>query len=93
MYGIKIDELDYFHEMIVIEEAIKYTSNGVIWGFGAVAIGLPPLLNNGSDYLKDKYVPDILHGEKLISLAVTEPWAGSDVAGIKTTAVLTPDGK
>ena len=38
-------------------------------------------------YLKDKVVRDCLEGKKLISLAVTEPYAGSDVASLRTTAV------
>lgn len=47
--GIKVEKFDYFHEMVVIEEAIKYTSNGVIWALGTMAIGLPPIINYGSD--------------------------------------------
>jgi alkylation response protein AidB-like acyl-CoA dehydrogenase len=34
-----------------------------------------------------------LNGDKSICLAITEPWAGSDVANIQTSAKLTPDGK
>ncbi|KRX00823.1 Cytochrome b5-like heme/steroid binding domain [Pseudocohnilembus persalinus] len=91
--GVDVDKLDYFHELVLIEESMKGLSNGVIWGFGSIAIALPPLLNYGSEFLKDKYVSQVLYGEKIISLAVTEPWAGSDVAGIQTTATLTEDGK
>jgi alkylation response protein AidB-like acyl-CoA dehydrogenase len=64
-----------------------------MWGLGAVAIALPPVLKHGSQYLKDKYCGPVLHGDKLIALAVTEPWAGSDVVGIKTTAKLSECGK
>jgi alkylation response protein AidB-like acyl-CoA dehydrogenase len=38
-------------------------------------------------------VPEVLSGKKLICLAVTEAFAGSDVAGLKTTATKTADGK
>jgi acyl-CoA dehydrogenase len=38
-------------------------------------------------YLKDKVARDVITGKKLICLAVTEPYAGSDVANIRTTAV------
>eukprot|EP01126_Amoeba_proteus_P021521 TRINITY_DN2187_c0_g2_i7.p1 TRINITY_DN2187_c0_g2~~TRINITY_DN2187_c0_g2_i7.p1 ORF type:complete len:306 (+),score=48.73 TRINITY_DN2187_c0_g2_i7:832-1749(+) len=43
--------------------------------------------------MKQKVVPPCLQGKKVICLAVTEPWGGSDVANLKTTAVKTPDGK
>jgi len=91
--GVEIKNKNYFHEAVVIEESVKHASNGLIWGLGSVAIGLPPLYNNGSEELKKKYVEPVLRGKKIIALAVTEPWAGSDVAGIKTTAKLSEDGK
>lgn len=47
-----------------------------------MSIGLPPVINFGSKPLKDKIVGPCLKGEKLICLAITEPWAGSDVANI-----------
>ena len=56
-------------------------------------IGLPPVLNFGSDEIKAKVVPDVLSGKKLICLAISEAFAGSDVSGLRTTAVKTEDGK
>ena len=56
-------------------------------------IGLPPVLNFGSPAIKKKVIPDVLSGEKLICLAITEAFAGSDVSGLKTTAKKTADGK
>lgn len=50
-------------------------------------IALPPILNYGTPDLQAQYVPDILAGKKYIALAITEAFAGSDVAGIQTTAV------
>ncbi len=58
-----------------------------------LGIGLPPVIKFGSKYIKDKVVPDCIHGRKNICLCVTEPYAGSDVANIRTEAKLTPDGK
>ena len=55
--------------------------------------GLPPVMNFGSKFLQDKCVKDCLQGKKFICLAITEPYAGSDVAGLRTTAVKTPCGK
>lgn len=80
--GVEIENPDYFHEIICIEETLKYASIGVIWGLGCCSIGLPPIIKNGSDYLKDRYVNSILTGKEMICLAITEPWAGSDVANV-----------
>ena len=57
-----------------------------------MVIGLPPVLNFGSEELKKKIVPEVFSGKKFISLAISEAFAGSDVAGLKTTAVKTEDG-
>ena len=56
-------------------------------------IGLPPVLNFGLPELKARVVPEILTGEKPICLAISEAFAGSDVTGLRTTAVKTPDEK
>ena len=56
-------------------------------------IGLPPVLNFGSKAIKEKVVQDVLSGKRLICLAISEAFAGSDVAGLKTTARKTEDGK
>lgn len=56
-------------------------------------IGLPPVLNFASEAVKAKVIPDVLSGQKPICLAISEAFAGSDVAGLRTTAVKTEDGK
>lgn len=50
------------------------------------------VLNFGSEYLRQKMRP-VVEGQKIICLNVTEPYAGSDVAGIRCTATKTSDGK
>ncbi|MCG8671844.1 MAG: acyl-CoA dehydrogenase family protein [Pseudomonadales bacterium] len=47
----------------------------------------PHLANAGNDEQKQKYIPDCISGQKITAICVTEPGAGSDVAGIKTRAV------
>ena len=49
-------------------------------------IGLPPVANYGSDAMKQEVIPPVLAGEKRISLGITEPSGGSDVANLQTTA-------
>ena len=43
--------------------------------------------------LKERVTEEVLSGQKKMCLAITEAFAGSDVAGLKTTAEKTPDGK
>ena len=43
--------------------------------------------------LQKRITEEVLTGKKKICLAVTEAFAGSDVAGMRTTATKTPDGK
>lgn len=45
----------------MLEEAVKYSSIGLIWNLGTCSIGLPPILHNGSDYLKDKYIGPVFN--------------------------------
>lgn len=60
---------------------------------GGKVIGLPPVLNFGSEELKARIVPEVLDGKKFICLAISEAHAGSDVMGLQTTAIKTEDGK
>jgi len=60
---------------------------------GGMVIGLPPVLNFGSEKLKQEIVPQVFGGKKFISLAISEAFAGSDVAGLRCTAKKTEDGK
>jgi alkylation response protein AidB-like acyl-CoA dehydrogenase len=91
--GIKPEEWDVFHVMILIDELSRCGSGGVALGiFGGLGIGLPPVFHFGSEALKKKVVGPCIRGEKFICLAITEPYAGSDVANIKCEARKTPDG-
>ncbi|MGV3489550.1 MAG: acyl-CoA dehydrogenase family protein [Tuberibacillus sp.] len=47
---------------------------------------------HASEYLKNKWLPLIASGEKVVGIALTEPGAGTDAAGIKTTAIRKKDG-
>lgn len=63
---------------------------------GALAglvIGGAPILNHASAELKARILPEIMDAKKFICLAISEAQAGSDVTGIKTTAVKSADGK
>jgi alkylation response protein AidB-like acyl-CoA dehydrogenase len=80
--------------LLPARDEIKHNYICLLLGLLAgTVIGLPPVLNFGSPELAAKVVPEVLSGKKTICLAITEAFAGSDVAGLKTTAVKTPDGK
>ncbi|KAI9457128.1 peroxisomal acyl-CoA-dehydrogenase [Russula earlei] len=91
---VKPEEFDYFHELIITQEMIRTGARGYADGLlGGLVIGLPPILNFGTSELKAKIVPDVLAAKKFICLAISEAHAGSDVLGMKTTAVKSEDGK
>ncbi|MBL8921547.1 MAG: acyl-CoA dehydrogenase family protein [Myxococcaceae bacterium] len=75
------------YEAVMHEELAKCRSGGVAAGLGAQAtIATGPLHLFGSDELKRRFLAPAIKAEKLGAFAVTEPGAGSDVAGLKTTA-------
>ena len=55
------------------------------------AYGIPPVLAFGSEALHERFLPEALTGKKRWCIAITEPQAGSDVAGIRTRAVKSED--
>ncbi|TFK72936.1 peroxisomal acyl-CoA-dehydrogenase [Pluteus cervinus] len=91
---VKPEEFNYFHELIINQEFSRSGQRGYNDGLMAGSvIGLPPVLNFGNDAVKARVVSDVLSGRRLICLAISEAFAGSDVAGLKTSAVKTEDGK
>ncbi len=76
----------YAHEAAIIE---AIGQNGVD-GFGIAlhsAIVAPYILHYGSEEQKQKWLPRLAKGELIGAIAMTEPAAGSDLQGVKTTAV------
>jgi alkylation response protein AidB-like acyl-CoA dehydrogenase/predicted heme/steroid binding protein len=91
---VPVEEFDYFHEMIAHQEMARLGLPGFIDGFwSGVLISLPAIFHFGSEEMKKTVGYPILTQEKQSCLAISEPFAGSDVAGVKTTAEKTPDGK
>lgn len=88
------EKFDLHMEQIVHEEhfrcGVPGFSDGLTAGFDIAA---PCIVSYGTDEMKKNLLPSLLLGKKRICLAISEPFAGSDVANIKTTAVKTPDGK
>ncbi|WP_286785092.1 MULTISPECIES: acyl-CoA dehydrogenase family protein [Pseudomonas] len=80
-------EGDLFAKVVASEELMRCGSGGLVAGLGSLDIGLPPVLRWALPALRERVVPTVLAGEKVIALAVTEPSGGSDVANLKTRAV------
>ncbi|KAJ9212856.1 hypothetical protein DTO166G4_5513 [Paecilomyces variotii] len=92
--GVNVEEWDYFHTGIYIDEMSRSGIGGPGASMSAgFAFGIPPVLKFGSPQLHERFLPDFLTGRKRMCIAITEPEAGSDVANITTTATKTPDGK
>ena len=77
---------DLFFGIIASQELARAGSGGLIASLKSHTIGTPPIVKFGSAALKARVVPEILAGEKISALAITEPDGGSDVASIRTTA-------
>ncbi|MFS2127318.1 acyl-CoA dehydrogenase family protein [Pseudomonas sp. Pseusp97] len=80
-------EGDLFAKVAASEELMRCGSGGLVAGLGSLDIGLPPLIKWGRPELRERIAPQVLAGEKIMALAVTEPSGGSDVASLKTRAV------
>jgi alkylation response protein AidB-like acyl-CoA dehydrogenase/cytochrome b involved in lipid metabolism len=78
---------DFFHLLLQNHEKARVGCGGVITSLYCFAIGLPPILKRGSEELKQTIGRECVTGDKIIALAITEPWGGSDVAQVRTTAV------
>lgn len=80
-------EGDLFAKVAASEELMRCGSGGLVAGVGSLDIGLPPLLKWARPEVRDRVVPQVLAGEKISALAITEPGGGSDVANLQTRAV------
>ncbi|MHB8878222.1 MAG: acyl-CoA dehydrogenase family protein [Myxococcaceae bacterium] len=74
-------------EAVLIEELGRCGSGGVAAGLGAqFTIATGPIHLYGTDEQKRRFLAPAIRGEKIGALGITEPNAGSDVAGLLTTA-------
>jgi alkylation response protein AidB-like acyl-CoA dehydrogenase/predicted heme/steroid binding protein len=88
------EKADAFHLLIFVDELSRSGCGGLLWScFFSFSISLPPVLKVGSEYIKNKVAKDIITGKKIMSLAVTEPSSGSDVAALEATAKLITNEK
>jgi acyl-CoA dehydrogenase len=78
---------DSLHDAVLTEELPRAGSGGLSAGIGAhIGIATPPVFKFGTEDQKQRFLVPAIRGEKIAALGITEPDAGSDVAGIKTFA-------
>jgi alkylation response protein AidB-like acyl-CoA dehydrogenase len=79
---------DYYSALVLAEEMGGSNSGGLSMGVAVhTQMAMPPILKFGTEEQKRQWVVPAVKGEKILCLGITEPDAGSDVAGIKTRAV------
>jgi acyl-CoA dehydrogenase len=80
-------EMDTMATVVLAEELGRSTFSGVaVTALVHTDMASVHIANAGSQAQRDKFMPAIIAGEKIVAVAVTEPDAGSDVKGIRTTA-------
>jgi alkylation response protein AidB-like acyl-CoA dehydrogenase len=78
---------DWGHALVLAEEMHRVGSGGVGMAIAVQAeMATPPILRFGTEEQKHRYLIPAIRGEKVACLCISEPNAGSDVAGIETTA-------
>jgi len=90
---VKPEEFDYFHELVVQEERSRFFCPG--WEDGidsANSIGVPVIIKYGSEWMKKEVLPSLIRGDTTCCLAISEAYAGSDVAALRTRGELDVKG-
>jgi alkylation response protein AidB-like acyl-CoA dehydrogenase len=78
---------DYFSAIVLSEEMARAGCGGLGMAVAVqTEMATPPVFKFGTDEQKRKWLTPAVRGEQIAAIAITEPDAGSDVAGIKTTA-------
>ena len=81
--GSGVDEL---FSVVLMEEQFRIGATGPGFMLHSEIVA-PYLLHHGSEYLKQTYLPRLATGEMIGAIAMTEPGTGSDLQGVKTTAI------
>jgi len=77
---------DKLYSIVVMEEQARANNSSLGFGLHSEIVA-PYLLHYGSEFLKKKYLPKMASGEMIGAIAMSEPAAGSDLQGVKTSAV------
>lgn len=80
-------EMDYLSYIIAVEEVARIDGSQAATVAAGNSLGIGPIYYFGTEEQKKKYLPKLCSGEGLWGFGLTEPTAGSDAGGSKTTAV------
>ncbi len=80
-------QMDYLSYIIAVEEIARVDGSQAATIAAANSLGIGPIYYFGTEAQKRKYLPPLCRGEGLWGFGLTEPTAGSDAGGSKTTAV------
>ena len=93
LFGMFVDDqyegqgMDYLSYIIAVEEVARVDGSQAATIAAGNSLGIGPLYYFGNEDQKKKYLPKLCRGEALWGFGLTEPTAGSDAGGSKTTAV------
>jgi len=93
LFGMFVSEeyegqaLDYISYIVAVEEVARIDGSQAATIAAGNSLGIGPINYFGTKEQKKKYLPQLCRGEKLWGFGLTEPTAGSDAGGSKTTAV------
>ena len=73
--------------LCLVTEELSRACGGIALALAGTALGAMPIILSASDEQKRRYLPEIAAGRRLAAFALTEPDAGSDAGGIRTTAL------
>jgi len=97
LFGMFVSEnyegqaMDYISYIIAVEEIARIDGSQAATIAAGNSLGIGPIYYFGTEEQKKKYLPKLCAGEGLWGFGLTEPTAGSDAGGSKTTAVLDND--
>ena len=81
--------MDYLSYILTVEELSRVDASQAATIAAAISLGIGPICTFGNEDQRKKYLPELCKGEKLWGFGLTEPNAGSDAGGTRTTAKLT----
>jgi alkylation response protein AidB-like acyl-CoA dehydrogenase len=82
---------DKLYSVIQMEELARAGASGIGYSLHSEIVA-PYILHYGTEAQKKKYLPKLASGEMVGAIAMSEPAAGSDLQGVKTSAIRQPDG-
>jgi acyl-CoA dehydrogenase len=81
--GVAVDQ---FMKIVVSQELARPGAGGIAASLMSHTIGAPPIARAARPEVRARVLPEVLSGQKISALAITEPGGGSDVANLRTRA-------